>query len=48
MPGPNHYRFRLYALDVMLDLEDGVMKIPLKGAIKGHILAETEVIGVYP
>lgn len=48
MPGPNQYRFRLYALDVTLDLEDGVMKIPLKEAMKGHILAETEVIGVYP
>ena len=48
MPGPNQYRFRLYALDTTLDLEDGVMKIPLKEAMKGHILAETEVIGVYP
>ena len=48
MPGPNQYRFRLYALDIMLDLEDGVMKIPMKEAMKGHILAETEVIGVYP
>ncbi len=48
MPGPNQYRFRLYALDVTLDLEDGVMKIPMKEAMKGHILAETEVIGVYP
>jgi Raf kinase inhibitor-like YbhB/YbcL family protein len=48
MPGPNQYRFRLYALDTVLDLEDGVMKIPLKAAMKGHILAETEVIGLFP
>jgi len=47
MPGPNQYRFRFYALDVILDLEDGVIKIPLKEAMKGHILAETEVIGIY-
>ncbi len=47
MPGPNRYRFRLYAIDIMLDLEDGVMKIPLKGAMKEHILAETELIGVF-
>jgi len=47
LPGPNRYRFRLYAIDIMLDLEDGVMKIPLKAAIRGHILAETEIIGVY-
>jgi Raf kinase inhibitor-like YbhB/YbcL family protein len=48
MPGPNEYRFRIYAIDVMLELEDGIMKIPLKAAMKGHILAETEIIGLYP
>jgi Raf kinase inhibitor-like YbhB/YbcL family protein len=48
LPGPNQYRFRLYAIDIMLDLDDGVMKIPLKQAIKDHILAQTELIGVYP
>jgi Raf kinase inhibitor-like YbhB/YbcL family protein len=48
MPGPNRYRFRLYALDTMLDLEDGAMMIPVKQAMKGHILAETELIGLYP
>ena len=47
LPGPNRYRFRLYALDIVLDLEDGVMMIPLKQAMKGHILAETELIGVF-
>ena len=48
MPGPNRYRFRLFAIDTVLDLEDGVMMIPLKAAMEGHILAETELIGVYP
>jgi hypothetical protein len=48
LPGPNRYRFRLYALDTMLDLEDGVMRIPLKEAMRGHILAETETIGMFP
>jgi Raf kinase inhibitor-like YbhB/YbcL family protein len=48
LPGPNRYRFRLYALDTMLDLEEGVMRIPLKEAMRGHILAETETIGVFP
>ena len=48
LPGPNRYRFRLYALDTLLDLEDGVMMIPMKQAMKDHILAETEIIGVYP
>ncbi len=46
LPGPNRYRFRLYALDIVLDLEDGPMMIPVKQAMKGHILAETELIGV--
>jgi Raf kinase inhibitor-like YbhB/YbcL family protein len=45
MPGPNRYRFRLFALDTVLDLEDGVMMIPVKQAMRGHILAETELIG---
>jgi len=48
MPGPNRYRFQLYALDAKLDLEDGVMRIPLKEAMKSHILAQTELIGIYP
>lgn len=48
LPGPNQYRFRLYAIDIFLNLEDGVMKIPLKDAMKGHILAEAEFIGAYP
>jgi hypothetical protein len=32
----------------MLDLEEGVMRIPLKEAMRGHILTETETIGVFP
>ena len=48
MPGPNQYRIRLFALDTMLTLEDGVMMIPLKAAMEGHILAQTELIGEYP
>jgi len=46
-PKSHQYRFRLYALDTTLDLEDGVMKIPLKQAIRGKALAETEIIGIY-
>jgi Raf kinase inhibitor-like YbhB/YbcL family protein len=47
LPGPNRYRFRLYALDTLLDLEDGLMMIPVKQAMKGHVLAETELIGKF-
>jgi Raf kinase inhibitor-like YbhB/YbcL family protein len=48
LPGPNRYRFRLFAVDTILDVEDGIMMIPLKQAMKGHILAETELIGRFP
>jgi Raf kinase inhibitor-like YbhB/YbcL family protein len=47
LPGPNRYRFRLFAIDTMLDLEDGVMVIPVKEAMRGHILGETELIGEF-
>lgn len=46
-PKTHRYSFRLHALDIMLDLKDGVMRIPLKQTMKGHILAETEYVGVY-
>jgi Raf kinase inhibitor-like YbhB/YbcL family protein len=46
-PQTNEYVFTLYALDIFLDLEDGVMKIPIRQAMRGHVLAETEITGVY-
>jgi len=45
--GPHHYHFRLYALDATLSLEAKADKKKLLAAIKGHALAEGEVIGVY-
>tara|TARA_R110002124_G_scaffold233406_1_gene398692 strand:- start:60374 stop:60865 length:492 start_codon:yes stop_codon:yes gene_type:complete len=45
--GPHHYHFKLYALDIMLDLEAGVSKEKLEIAIKGHVLDWTQLIGIY-
>jgi hypothetical protein len=47
-PGGTHrYFFKLYALDAMLDLPPGASKGQLLGRMKGHILAEAELMGSY-
>lgn len=47
-PGkPHRYVFHLYAIDTVLDLPSGVSKNVVQGAIKGHVLAEGELIGKY-
>ncbi len=47
-PGPAHrYFFKLYALDAPTNLRPGATKQRLLEAIKGHILAETELRGRY-
>ena len=43
----HRYVFRLYALDIRLDLDARSTKADLEKAIKGHILAQGEVIGSY-
>jgi hypothetical protein len=45
--GPHRYVFRLYALDAVLDLEAGATQLQLLTAMKGHVLAEDQLIGVY-
>ena len=46
--GPtHHYHFKLYALDKMIGLGPGAAKQQLLGAMKGHILAQAELIGTY-
>lgn len=44
---PHHYVFRLYALDARLDLPPGATRIQIDSAIERHILAESQVVGVY-
>jgi Raf kinase inhibitor-like YbhB/YbcL family protein len=47
-PGGTHrYFFKLYALDAVLVLAAGAGKEQLLKAMDGHILARTEVMGVY-
>ncbi|HEX5472213.1 MAG TPA: YbhB/YbcL family Raf kinase inhibitor-like protein [Lacipirellulaceae bacterium] len=45
--GVHHYHFKLYALDTRLDLPPGSTKQQLLNAMKGHVLAEAELIGTY-
>ncbi len=44
---PHRYFFRLFALDFMLDLSAGANRNELESAMKDHILAEAELIGIY-
>jgi Raf kinase inhibitor-like YbhB/YbcL family protein len=45
--GVHHYHFRLYALDAELNLAARVTRKQLDAAMKGHILAQTELVGTY-
>jgi Raf kinase inhibitor-like YbhB/YbcL family protein len=46
--GPAHrYFFKLYALDAATKLKPGASKSELEHAMKGHILAQAELIGRY-
>ena len=45
--GVHHYYFKLYALDMALEVEPGLNKKALLEKMQGHILAETELMGTY-
>lgn len=45
--GTHRYYFRLYAVDMSLDLAPGATKADVLAAIEGHILAQGELIGTY-
>ncbi len=44
---PHRYFFKLYALNVKLDLPPGAGKREVENAIKGRIIAQTQLIGLY-
>jgi Raf kinase inhibitor-like YbhB/YbcL family protein len=44
---PHRYFFKLYALDITLDLTAGAAKGDIENAMKGHILAQGQLIGMY-
>ncbi len=47
-PGkPHRYFFKLYALDTKLNLKPGATKSDLEQAMKGHVLAQTELMGTF-
>lgn len=45
--GTHRYVFKLYALDQDLDLPEGLSKDELEEAMADHVLAHTELIGLY-
>ncbi len=45
--GTHRYFFKLYALDSVLDPGRSANKAALERAMKGHIIAQTELIGLY-
>lgn len=45
--GEHRYFFKLYALDCILDLNDGTTKKELEEAMHSHILAKAELMGKY-
>ncbi len=45
--GTHRYVFKLYALDTMLNLKKGATKREVEQAMQGHILAQTQLVGLY-
>jgi Raf kinase inhibitor-like YbhB/YbcL family protein len=45
--GTHRYFFRLFAIDKMLELAPGATHQQVSAAIKGHILAQAELMGTY-
>lgn len=43
----HRYFFKLYALNTSLDLKPGSSKQEVEMAMQGHILAQTELVGLY-
>lgn len=43
----HRYFFKLYALDCLLDLSEGATKQVIEAAMEDHILAKSELIGLY-
>lgn len=45
--GTHRYFFKVYALDTLFGLKEGIKKPELENAMKGHILDSAELVGVY-
>jgi Raf kinase inhibitor-like YbhB/YbcL family protein len=46
-PGTHRYSFKIFALDRELDLHSGAKRSQVDGAMKGHIIAQGELVGRY-
>ncbi|MEK7630150.1 MAG: YbhB/YbcL family Raf kinase inhibitor-like protein [Patescibacteria group bacterium] len=44
---PHRYFFKLYVLDTELNLAEGGTKAELEKSMTGHIIAQTELVGLY-
>jgi Raf kinase inhibitor-like YbhB/YbcL family protein len=45
--GEHRYFFKLYALDITLNLKPGATKQDVAKAMEGHVLAHAELMGTY-
>ncbi len=45
--GTHRYFFRVYALDMKLNLEKNSRRVDVERAMVGHILAKGEIVGLY-
>jgi Raf kinase inhibitor-like YbhB/YbcL family protein len=45
--GTHRYFFKIYALDAMLDLKEGLSKKELERSMQGHIVEKAELVGLY-
>ncbi len=46
-PGTHRYFFKIYAIDTILSLTPNSTKTDLEKAIKGHIIEQAKIIGLY-
>jgi Raf kinase inhibitor-like YbhB/YbcL family protein len=45
--GTHRYHFRIFVLDSLLDVREGMTREALREAMKGHVLGEGETVGTY-
>ena len=45
--GTHRYFFKIYALDCMLNLKEGISKKELERVMEGHVLDKAELVGLY-
>ena len=45
--GTHRYYFKIYALDLMLDVKPGLTKKEILGKMEGHVIAEGQLMGKY-